>query len=100
LFLTHLFRYFYPVLTTVQQSFLEARTALPPVATFSGTMIIISVGECKGGWSLFHVYAPDETLHFVFIKQFATNQWRCADAGLQRWLDEHNTAALQLLEHI
>jgi hypothetical protein len=86
-----------PMITAIQQSFLEARTALPPVRSVAGEIIVISTGKERGRGSNYHVFLSNEILHFVFLKDPNANQWICADGQLQLWLDQHNAKALQLL---
>lgn len=88
------------MITTIHQSFLEARAALPPAMDFDGNIVIISVGKSIGAWSLYHVDGPNETMHFVFTKGHTGNQWLCADTSLQRWLDGQHAFALRLLEGV
>ncbi|HEX7846610.1 MAG TPA: hypothetical protein VF476_12485 [Chitinophagaceae bacterium] len=88
------------MITAIHQSFLEARASLPPAMDFDGNIVIISVGEYIGAWSLYHVDGPNETVHFVFTKDQTGNQWLCADTSLQRWLDSQHAFALRLLNDV
>lgn len=85
------------MITALQQSFLEARTALPSVMSFNADIIVISVGADRGQWSRYHVFSSGETLHFVFFKEAGADRWVCADIELQQWLEDNNAIALHVL---